>query len=384
MPRKKIAILGSTGSIGVNALDVAARHQDRFEVVLLTAFNNVDRIGEQIHSFRPEMVAIAPQHISRMQRQFPKVRFFDVTCDVPKLVEQKNVDAVVLATTGAAALAPFLSAVRAGKTVAPANKEALVMAGDLIMAEARKHKARVIPIDSEQSAIFQALQGHRREDLQYVHLTASGGPLLHVPRSGHDLLTVKDILRHPRWKMGAKITVDSATLMNKGFEVIEALRLFDLRIDQVKVVVHPEALVHSLVEYKDGSMIAQISATDMRIPIQYALTWPEHCPSGLKGFDLAAMAALTFLRPDLKKFPSLALAFDVARLGGTAPAVLNAADEIAVNAFLEKKLSFTGMYRLTEKVVRRHHVVQRPSLKDIEQADAWAREQAAIALERTK
>lgn len=384
MKKKRVAILGSTGSIGINTLDIIQRNPDRFEVVLLTAFNNIDLLAEQVKKFRPARVALAKEHIPAMAGKFRNVKFFDVLVDTADLVAEKDVDAVVLAMSGSVALDPFLSAVKAGKTVAPANKEALVIAGEMIMRAARVSRARVIPVDSEQSAIFQSLEGHRRSDVRCVHLTASGGPLLNVPASRHKSITVDDVLRHPRWKMGAKITVDSATLMNKGFEVIEAQRLFSLDTEQVKVVIHPEALLHSLVEYVDGSMIGQFSETDMRIPIQYALTYPERLNSGFRGVDFARIKALTFAEPDLKRFPSLALAFEVSRLGGTYPAVLNAADEVAVQAFLTGRLSFTGIYKVVERVVRSHKGGGDLSLKNIKNADAWSREQAEGYLRKVK
>jgi len=378
--KKRIALLGSTGSIGINTLDVIARFPDRFEVVLLTAFNNVDLLKEQIRRFKPGRVALAKKHISLMASCFgSSIKFFDVETEIIPLVAEKSVDIVVLAMTGSAALDPFLSAVRCGKIVATANKEALVIAGEILIKEARKSGSLILPVDSEQSAIFQALQGHRREDLKCVHLTASGGPLLRVPASKHCRLRAMDVLKHPRWKMGPKISVDSATLMNKGFEVIEAQRLFSLQNDQIKVLIHPEAIVHSLVEYADGSIIAQLSETDMRIPIQYALTFPERQATGLKGLDLTAYRTLTFEAPDLVKFPALALALDVSRQGGTLPAVLNAADEIAVNAFLTEKLSFVGIYQVVEQTILMHKNKGSVSLRNIKDADVWARE-TALAL----
>ena len=377
MKRKRVAILGSTGSIGLNTLDVIRRYPDRFEVALLAARNNVAALRGQIKEFAPGKVALAGDKIPQLRGLVSSSpRFFDVEKDLSGLVAGKDVDVVVLAMTGAVALQPFLSAVKAGKAVAPANKEALVMAGDVIMAAARKSGARIIPVDSEQSAIFQCLQGQRRCDLTRVHLTASGGPLWNVPVARYNTLTVDDVLRHPRWSMGAKITVDSATLMNKGLEVIEAQRLFGLTTDQVHVVVHPQAIVHSMVEYQDGSMIAQLGVTDMRIPIQYALTYPERLPTAMKGVDLVRLGALTFLKPDMKRFPALALAYHASREGGTVPAVLNAADEVAVEAFLGRKIKFMSIVKIVEKVVKAHHKVGAPSLEDVQHADTWARAKA--------
>jgi 1-deoxy-D-xylulose-5-phosphate reductoisomerase len=320
--------------------------------------------------------------LAQLKKENSRTKFFDVKKDLPELVAKADVDVVVIAMTGAAALEPFLAAVRAGKKVAPANKEALVMAGGILMKEARRHGAVIVPVDSEQSAIFQCLEGRDRKDLYQVHLTASGGALRALPRARHDKVSVRDILAHPRWKMGAKITVDSATLMNKGFEVIEAQRLFDLSIDKIKVLVHPEAIIHSMIEFVDGSILAQLGVTDMRLPIQYALTYPERLPVPLKRLDLVALKALTFEAPDLKKFPSLKLAYLAARRGGTAPAVLNAADEVAVDAFLKGSIKFTSIHTVVEKTLLKHVNVASPSLSDIQDADVWARYKAQEFVER--
>jgi len=385
MKKKRIAVLGSTGSIGVNTLRIIAAYPDRFEAVALTACNSVKEIDRQISQFRPKYAALAGRHIAGLRKIYPRVKFFDVARDLPELVARGDVDVVVTAVTGAAALDPFLAAVRAGKIVAPANKEALVMAGDILMAEARKYGATVIPVDSEQSAIFQCLEGRAIKDVQQLHLTASGGVLRDIPRGRHDRLSVQEILAHPRWKMGAKITVDSATLMNKGFEVIEARRLFGLDVQRINVVIHPEAIVHSMVEFLDGSILAQLGVTDMRLPIQYALTYPRRLPTGLARLDLAQLGQLTFAKPDTRKFPSLQLAYDVLRLGGMAPAVLNAADEIAVDAFLQGKIRFTAIYRVVERTLAahlRHSSGGHAGLAQIKQADAWARERAKEVIER--
>jgi 1-deoxy-D-xylulose-5-phosphate reductoisomerase len=387
MKKKRIAVLGSTGSIGVNTLKVIAAYPDRFEAVALTAFNSVKEIEAQIRQFRPKCAAIAGQHIAPLKKAYGRVKFFDATKDLAELVVRKDIDVVVIAMTGAAALDPFLAAVRAGKIVAPANKEALVMAGDILMAEARKYGAAVIPVDSEQSAIFQCLEGRNIRDVHQVHLTASGGALKDVPYSRHDKLSVKEILAHPRWKMGAKITVDSATLMNKGFEVIEAARLFAVPMDKIKVVVHPEAIVHSMVEFVDGSILAQVGVTDMRLPIQYALTYPERLSTGLPRLDFAKLGQLTFAAPDMKKFPSLQLAYDVLRSGGLSPTVLNAADEVAVEAFLQGRIRFTAIYKVVERTLCAHRKTsggRSVGLVQIKQADVWARERAAEEIERLR
>lgn len=383
--RKRVAVLGSTGSIGVSALDVLWRLKDQFEVVALAAGNNAELMAEQIKRFRPKYAALSKKGLSSLKltgASKRSVTLMEAEGGLAEIAAAKDVDIVVLGVTGSSALDPFLAAVKAGKTVAPANKEALVMAGELIMKTAKKTGAKVIPVDSEQSAIFQCLHAKGPNEPFCVHLTASGGSLLNVPISRHDRLSVTDILHHPRWRMGKKITVDSATLMNKGFEVIEAMRLFGLSADQVKVVVHPESIVHSFVEFVDGSFLAQLGITDMRLPIQYALTYPIRLKADLPPLDPTMLGALTFFKPDMNKFPSLALAYHAAKESGTVPAVLNAADEIAVNAFLNRKIKFTDIYRVVEKTVRAHRRIVLPSLKEIRSADIGARSYALDVLNR--
>jgi len=379
MGKRKVVILGSTGSIGVNALKVIDRYPDQFTVLALTAFDNCSLLSRQIKKYRPQYAAVNHSCIAELKSSlFGKAtKIFDACRDLAELSSLREADIVVIAMSGRAALEPFLSAAASGKHIAPANKEALVIAGEIIMAEARKSGARIIPVDSEQSAIFQCLDGRQPQDLDKIYLTASGGALRNVPSSKFDSLTIADILKHPRWKMGKKITVDSATLMNKGFEVIEAQRLFGVTADQIEVVVHPEAIVHSMVCFKDDSILAQLGVTDMRLPIQYALSYPQRWKTGLAKLDLAKLGQLTFFKPDLKKFPSLALAYHAGREGGTLPAVLNAADEIAVEAFLKGKIKFTHIYKVVEKVVRKHNKRKSSTLNEILKADLWARETAA-------
>lgn len=380
MRPKRIAILGSTGSIGVNTLKVVERYPERFIVTALSAYTNTVLLQKQVRQFAPKHVAAAPWTLAGLKRSLPSLtRLYDAETDLGAVAALKDVDVVVIAMRGAGALAPFLAAARAGKTIAPANKEALVIAGEILMKEARRCGARIIPVDSEQSAIFQCLDGSK-SPVKSVHLTASGGPLRDVPASQFGAMTVKDILRHPRWNMGPKITVDSATLMNKGFEFIEAQRLFGLRFDQIKVVVHPQAIIHSMVEFEDGSILAQLGVTDMRLPIQYALTYPDRLPTGLRRLDLAGLKHLDFQEPDLKKFPALRLAFEAARSGGTLPCVLNAADEEAVEGFLKGKIGFTAIYKVVEKIVRRHKIVASATIADILAADAWARQEAGAVM----
>lgn len=380
MPRR-LAILGSTGSIGVNTLKVVDWHPKRFKVVALSAYNNIELLKAQIKKYKPSYVAAKRKDLAHIKEEFRslKLKLFDVEKEVAFLAGLRKVDIVVLAMRGAVALMPFLEAVRAGKRVAVANKEALVIAGDLIMKEAYQHNATIVPIDSEQSAIFQCIDGQKAK-LSKVHLTASGGPLRDVSSKDFTKMKIKDILCHPRWQMGSKITVDSATLMNKGFEFIEAQKLFNLSFDQINVIVHPEAVIHSLVEFIDGSMLAQLAVTDMRLPIQYALTYPERLDTALKPLDLVQLKSLSFQKPDLKKFPAFALALEAARIGGSLPCVLNAADEEAVEAFLQERIDFTSIYKVIEKVVFRHKITRFPSLHDIYEADRWARQEARAIL----
>ena len=380
MKKKRIVILGSTGSIGMNTLKIAKKYRDRFQVVGLSAYNNVKLLEKQIQDFQPRMVAVKNHKRALLKGSVKKV--LDVDRDLEEMVTAKDVDLVIIGMRGSAALQPFLASVKAGKQVAPANKEALVVAGGLLMKEAKKSGAQILPIDSEQSAIFQSLEGHNHSDIQKILLTASGGALLRVQEKKFDQLSVKQILNHPRWKMGQKITVDSATLMNKGFEVIEAMRLFDVDVKNIEVVVHPEAIIHSMVEYVDGSVMAQLSVTDMRIPIQYAMTYPERWPVGLKRLDLTELGSLHFEKPDFKKFPSLKLCFDVAKKDGTLPSVLNAADEEAVEAFLKEKITFTRIYDIVAKICRKHKVIGQPRLQDIIAADEWAREEARKEIQK--
>lgn len=378
---KRVLILGSTGTIGVNALKVVDQFRDRFQVVGLSAYNNVEVLAQQVNHFKPEYACIPQKNWGALKRAVDfGVKVGNVDEDLIRLCSLEDVDIVVIGISGRAALEPFLAAARSGKIIAPANKEALVIAGDILMREAREHNAKIIPVDSEQSAIFQCLEGHRRKDVQKIYLTASGGALRDVPKERFDQLTVDDILNHPRWKMGPKITVDSATMMNKGFEIIEAQRLFGFLVDEIEVVVHPEAIIHSMVCFCDGSIIAQLGVTDMRIPIQYALTYPERWESSLADLNLFELGRLNFERPNFELFPSLALAVHAAREGGTVPAVLNAANEEAVEAFLNHQVSFTDIYHIVEHVVHRHEKADAKTISIVLDADQWARNVAREAI----
>jgi 1-deoxy-D-xylulose-5-phosphate reductoisomerase len=378
--RKRLAILGSTGSIGVNTLEIVQQHPERFAVVGLAAGSNIDLLERQMRRFRPSYVSVFDRQRAKELRERTSDLGIDVVegahaaCTIASLPE---VDLVLSGIVGGAGLAPTLAAIRAGKDVAIANKEPLVMAGELVMREA-EGRVRVLPVDSEHSAIFQALAGHNRSEVKRLLLTASGGPFRTLPEAKFGEITVRDALQHPNWRMGRKITVDSATLMNKGLEVIEARWLFGVNTDQVDVVVHPQSIVHSLVEFIDGSVIAQLGIHDMRIPIAYALNYPERLPNTLPPLDLAQIGTLTFEPPDLKRFPCLRLGFEAIRISGTLPAVLNAANETTVEAFLNERIPFVDIPAVIEETVQRHET--RPIVdSDIEvilDADRWARETA--------
>jgi len=384
MALKKVVVLGSTGSIGINALKVIERFPHQFRVIALSAMNNVDLLARQIRQFKPRYAAIDAKHIADLRRKIAgcSVSLFDTRSDINQLAALPQADIVILGIQGSAALGPFLTAVRLGRHVAPANKEALVMAGNILMREAKKHQARIIPVDSEQSAIFQCLQGQERMGVKKIYLTASGGPLRNMRQEQFRRVSVATVLQHPRWDMGKKITVDSATLMNKGLEVIEAMWLFDLKASEIDVLIHPESVVHSMVEFWDGAVLAQLGVTDMRIPIQYALTYPKRLATPLPAMDFVRQKALTFFKPDFKKFPALALCYDVARKGKTFGSVLNAANEEAVEAFLKEKISFLKIAEIVEKVVGRHHPETGLTLSNILSADAWAREEARRLIHR--
>jgi len=375
---KRVVILGSTGSIGVNALKVVQEHSAEFEVVGLSAGRQVDLLAEQARAFRPKVVAIQDAALAgRLQGLLNGARPQILAGEqgVEELAALEGVDQVIVAITGAAGLKPTLAAIEKGRSIGLANKETLVMAGELVMGRARERGAAILPIDSEHSAIFQCLQGHAGSQIRRILLTTSGGPLRKVPLGEFGRLTKQQVMDHPRWKMGPKITVDSATMMNKALEVIEACSLFGVSVDQVEVVVHPEAIVHSMVEFIDGSVMAQLAVTDMRIPIQYALSYPDRLASSLPALDLVSIQQLTFEAPDRAKFPCLELGYVAARAGGTLPAVLNAANEVCVAAFLRDDLPFTRLAPLIEQVVRRHRPVAHPTLEQILEADTWAREE---------
>jgi 1-deoxy-D-xylulose-5-phosphate reductoisomerase len=383
---KRLALLGSTGSIGEQTLSVAAEFPDRFRVVALGAGRNVGALAEQVRRFRPERVAVADAAGARelRERLGAETPALGVGAEGLVAVAEHPADLVVAGLVGAVGLAPTLAAIRAGRDVALANKEVLVMAGALVQREVQRRGVRLLPVDSEHSAIFQALAGQRREDVARLVLTASGGPFRSWPAEKIARASVAEALAHPNWNMGPKITIDSATLANKALEVIEARWLFDVAPERVAVVVHPQSVVHSLVELVDGSVLAQLGVPDMRVPIACALAWPERLPLGGPRLDLAAVGRLEFEPPDPKRFPCLALAWRALAGSEAAPAVLNAANEVAVAAFLAGELRFPDISAVNERVLDDHLAARRgrpvASLEDILAADAWARRRAREAL----
>ena len=376
---KNIVILGSTGSIGTNTLDIVDRFSQEFRVIGLTAGSNDDKLEAQIRRFRPALAALANESAAAKLRQrcadLP-VKILSGNEGVAQVAQAQDAELVVSAIVGGAGLLPTLAAIKAGKQIALANKEPMVMAGELMQAEAKKHHVRIFPVDSEHSAIFQSLEGHRREDVKRVILTASGGPLWGFSREQLQDVSPERALQHPNWKMGSKITIDSATLMNKGLEVIEARWLFDIPETQIEVMVHRESIIHSLVEYTDRSVIAQLGLPDMRTPISYAMRYPERMPLDLPSLDLTEISTLTFFKPDHDRFPCLRLGYEALRIGGTMPATMNAANEVAVEAFLQNGIRFLDIPDIIRSTMEAHTSRPIDGLDDALEADRWAREKA--------
>lgn len=381
---KQITILGSTGSIGSSALDVVRNFPEQFKVCGLSSNSNIDLLYKQIKEFRPSFVCVknknAAAHLKN--RLGKRTKLFTGDGGLLELARTGRADKIILAIGGSGALLPLLAAIDCKKDVALANKEALVMAGPLIMDKAKKRKVKLLPVDSEQSAIWQCLDGRDRSRLKNIYLTASGGPFLKTYKSKLKNISVSRVLKHPRWKMGKKITVDSANLMNKGLELLEASYLFGVEPARIKILIHPEAVIHSMVEFIDGVILAQLSVTDMRIPIQYALTYPERLANPIAGVDFFKLKKIHFEKPDSRKFPCLQLAYRVAVEGGTMPAVLNAANEVSVDEFLKRRLSFLSIPKIIEQVLSKHKKVNNPGLGDILGADSWAREEAHRVIDR--
>jgi 1-deoxy-D-xylulose-5-phosphate reductoisomerase len=384
---QRIAVLGSTGSIGVSTLDVIARHPTRFAVAALSAHSNIDRLREPGLTHRPAFVVVrSPDDAIRLAADLAARGLATEVLVGEQALSQVAahdcVDVVMAGIVGAAGLRSAIAAARAGKRILLANKEALVMSGPLFMEAVRAGGATLVPVDSEHNAIFQCRAGDHPSGVRKVLLTASGGPFLRASPESLREVTPEQACAHPRWVMGRKISVDSATLMNKGLELIEACLLFDLPPASVEVVVHPQSIVHSLVEYCDGSMLAQLGNPDMRIPIAHALGWPDRIASGVESLDIVRAGRLDFEAPDTQRFPCLSLATSVAGLGGSAPAVLNAANEVAVSAFLERRLAFTDIPRAIEAVLAQHSVGSVRTLEDVLEADQWSRRQAQATVAR--
>ncbi|PLY01994.1 MAG: 1-deoxy-D-xylulose-5-phosphate reductoisomerase [Desulfuromonas sp.] len=376
---KNLTILGSTGSIGVSTLEIVAAFPERYRVVALSAGNNIDLLQQQVEIFKPEIISVQNEHDAERLRRELGSREVEICHGVAGMIRCATAPAsemVVAAVVGAAGLVPTMAAIKAGKDIALANKETLVMAGNLIMAEVAAQGIRLIPVDSEHSAIFQSLAGQRVEDVRRLILTASGGPFRDYPLARFAEISPQDALAHPNWSMGRKITIDSATMMNKGLEMIEAHWLFGFPAEQIAVHIHPESIVHSLVEYRDGALIAQLGIPDMKTPIAYALSWPERLPLSQPPLDLCGLGRLTFCQPDTQRFPCLQLAYDALAGGGTLPAAMNAANEVAVDAFLQQQIAFTKIPKLIETVMSKHEQTEVTAIDLILQADIQARKTA--------
>jgi 1-deoxy-D-xylulose-5-phosphate reductoisomerase len=377
--RRKVLLLGSTGSIGTSALKVAKAIPDRMEIVGLAAQRSVEALAKQVAETGVKQVCVTDEEAAQKARAaLPKeVHVFAGQQGLVELVKESDADLVLVAIVGTAGLAPALEAVERGMDLAVASKEILVMAGEAVMSAARRKNVKVLPVDSEHNAIFQCLEGRDPTHVRRLLVTASGGPFRQTPEEELADVTVEQALKHPTWNMGRKITIDSATLFNKGLEMIEAHWLFGITMDRIDVVVHPQSIVHSMVEFVDNSVLAQLSHSDMCFPIQYAVTWPDRVPNNLKPLDFAQLASLHFEAPREKAFPALRLARHAGTVGGTLPAVLNAANEVAVDHFLHKHGTFPKIWHTVERVMDAHEVVQHPSLKQLIEADAWARREAA-------
>jgi len=377
---KYLSILGSTGSIGTRALEIVRMHPDRFQVKALTAADNIGCFARQIDEFKPELVTVLNEkkalELSRSLKGPCRPQILFGEAGYCEAASYENSDMVILAMVGAVGLKPALCAIESKKQIALANKETLVMAGEIVMAKALENNVSILPVDSEHSAIFQCLKGNRKKELKTIFLTASGGPFRKRPFDTFKDISLTDALNHPTWNMGHKITIDSATLMNKGLEIIEAVHLFDISHEQIQVLVHPQSIVHSMVGYKDGTIMAQMGLPDMKGAISYALSEPERLDLDMGFPDFATLGSLTFENPDIQKFPSLLFAFEACKQKGTLPAVMNAANEVAVCAFLEKRIGFLDIFRIISITMEHHSRIDNPDLSVIIEADCWAREKA--------
>jgi len=374
---KQLSILGSTGSIGCNALAIIEMFPEQFGIKALAAGTNIELLAGQIKRFSPELAVVIDENraleLKRILPSKARVEIMYGEDGYRAAATHGSVDMVVSAMVGAAGLAPTLAAIEAGKDIALANKESIVMAGEIVSKRADEKGINILPIDSEHSAVFQCIVGQRKEDIDSILLTGSGGPFLNRPASEFASITPEDALAHPTWRMGKKISVDSATLMNKGLEVIEAKSLFKVSLDMIKVLIHPQSMIHSMVSFRDGSIIAQLGIPDMKVAIAYAMSYPERLPLRQPIPDFVNIDPLTFKKPDLDKFPCLALAYRAGKAGGTLPAVLNASNEMAVRAFLDRRIPFVKISEVIGRIMEIHSVVANPELSDIIEADRWAR-----------
>lgn len=378
MKKKNISILGSTGSIGVNTLKIVRTHPEKFSVKALAVHKSIGALYKQILEFKPKVVCVYDSKKAlELEKKVKHLKVQVVTGDdgLKVVSTLKSVDQVIVAIVGAIGLAPIFEAIKAGKTLGIANKEPLVIAGELLLKTAEKYNVDIFPIDSEHSGLWQCLEGYKKKTIKKMILTSSGGPF-RKHKGSLASITPKQALNHPKWKMGPKITIDSATLMNKGLEVIEAANLFKIEASKVDVLIHPEAIVHAMVEFVDGSHLAHLGITDMRLPIQYALSYPNRLENHLPALDLAALSKLNFEKPQKKRFPCLELGYAASDIGGSMPAALNAANEVAVDSFLKGELKFTEIPRTIEKVMKKHKVLKRPSLEALVEVDEWARKKA--------
>jgi len=376
---KHLTILGSTGSIGVSTLEIVAAYPERFRVVAMTAGRNLELFARQIRTFSPRLAVVAAQEDVPRLKEMCCGLAVEILGGIEGLIAAATADEVqmvVAAIVGAAGLVPTAAAIRAGKDIALANKETLVTAGHLFMEMIAEYGVKLYPVDSEHSAVFQSMEGHRNEDINRIILTASGGPFLNTPAEHLAGVTVRDALNHPNWSMGRKITIDSATMMNKGLEVLEARWLFDVPVEKIDVNIHPQSIIHSMVEYIDGCVIAQLGMPDMKAPIAYALSYPERVATGVKPLDLTALSGLTFHKPDLEKFRCLGLAYRAISDGESMPAVMNAANEIAVEAFLEGRIGFMQIAGVIERTMDAHDAHDLKSIEEVLLADRWGRDRA--------
>lgn len=382
--RKRVVILGATGSIGESALKVARDIPDRMEIVGLAANRNAEKLAAAANETRAQSVCLVDEtKLNILTRELEyKPRILGGQKGLHEIARLTNAEMVLVAIVGTGGLRPALAAIEAGKDLAVASKEILVMAGEIVMREARDNDVNVLPVDSEHNAIFQCLEGKSSSDVRRIILTASGGPFRELPRKDFDSITPEQALKHPTWNMGPKITIDSATLFNKGLEMIEAHWLFGVEMQRVEVVIHPQSIVHSMVEFADGSTLAQLSYSNMCFPIQYAVTWPDRVPNTLPPLDFSKLSRLEFFTPRYEDFPALNLARRAGETGGTLPSVMNAANEVAVAGFLERQVRFPDIWQIVEEVMNRHTSVAHPNLDAILQADQWARKEARGMLDR--